>query len=187
MQENQNTQVETAAEVAADQTTHARGQTPSVVHMDEAGVQDIEFREVPAAVPELALVLGGLVDVLTKAGHPEPEAWMGSLENPSEGKQTDTKAGIFLANRALRLLITERRDIPEADRSGALLSIVDATDVPAWLNVLKPLVVPVIVKYNVGKPGLVKADETAVSTEQQEAQQVLSPEENQAQEAGKAE
>ncbi len=149
-------------------------------------VQDIAFREVPvdpkpAKTHELALVIGGLVEELKKAGHPDPEMWISSLENPSEGSQTDAKAGIFLVNRAIRLLITERRDIPEADRSGSLLTIVDATDIPSWINMLKQLVVPVMVKYNVGVPGLVKADENAQSAAQQEAAMVLSSEENAAQ------
>lgn len=178
-----------AAINAPDQPEYARGERPEVQILDEAAVQasaeepaveDVAFREVNSTPGPLALTLGSLIEELTKAGHPEPERWLETLENPPKSKEVDVKGAIYLTNRALRVLITERRDIPEADRSGALLSIVDAHEVQPWLDTLKPLTIPVLAKYNVGTPGLVKESPEVVAA-REAAVQTLSPEENAAQ------
>ena len=127
---------------------------------------------------EIAKVLGTLINKLTEAGHTAPEEWLGSFENPPLGSMTDTKASIYLVNRALRLLITERRDIPEADRYAALFSLLDVIEIDPWIEALSKVVIPVMVKYTVGKAGLVKVDENAPTEKEVAQAAILSPEEN---------
>lgn len=176
-------QQQVAAEVA-------QYQEPSAADLDEdcqAPQQECEVDDGNNPPPtEIALVLGTLINKLTAAGHTAPEDWLGSFENPPLGSKTDTKAAIYLVNRALRLLITERRDIPEADRYGALYALVDSTELDPWIQALEAVTIPVLVKYTVGKAGLVKVDENA-PTEKEVAQSViLSPEENAASQAAEA-
>lgn len=153
----------------------------------EQNTQPAEAENTQEAPPsEIALVLGTLINKLTAAGHKAPEEWLGSFENPPLGSHTDTKAAIYLVNRALRLLITERRDIPEADRYGALFSLVDSTELTPWIEALSKVTIPVMVQYNVGIAGLVKVDENAPTEKEVAQATILSPEENAAAQAADA-
>ena len=126
-----------------------------------------------SAIYPLTQVINALNAALTAENHQDPTAWLSSLENPANARTLSVDASIYLVNRALRLLIAERRDIPVEDRNGALLSIVDANDTGAWIKAMQAITIKVLVKYNIGSGGFVAADELA---KEREASEITAPE-----------
>ena len=91
---------------------------------------------------------------LIDAEHFDPNAFLTTIENGIFSPGIEEAQCIFLINRALRLLIIERRDVPEVDRNAALMGIVDCKDVAAWLPPLVAATIPTLVKYKIGNPGI---------------------------------
>lgn len=162
--------VDSMAEAVDASQPEAGGETPPAAPGIELNVtQTVDVTKLP-----ITQAMGRLIDLLTAANHPEPEAWTLTMENPANVVTLDVHQTIFLVNRALRLLLTERRDIPVDERTQALLGIVNSDNIDRWLETLEKATVPVMVKYNVGKPGFIKADELA---REREAQGITAPEE----------
>lgn len=95
-----------------------------------------------------------LQQALIDAEHFDANAFLTSIENGIFSPGIEEAQCIFLINRALRLLIIERRDVPEVDRNAALMGIVDCKDVAAWLPPLVAATIPTLVKYKIGNPGI---------------------------------
>lgn len=142
---------------------------PAAPGIELSVTQKVDVTQLP-----ITQAMGRLIDLLTAANHPEPEAWTLTMENPANVIALDVHQTIFLVNRALRLLLTERRDIPVDERTQALLGIVNIDNIDRWLQTLEKATVPVMVKYNVGKPGFIKADELA---RERESEGITAPEE----------
>lgn len=136
-------------------------------------VTDAPAEESETTVYPITKVFLALSEELAAAGHKNPEAWISSIENPAQAATVTTGNAIYLVNRALRLLIGERRDIPVGDRNAALLGIIDSAYTEEWIKSLKIMTIAVMVNFDVGAPGFVAADEFA---KEREASEIVAPE-----------
>lgn len=138
---------EAAAEVPAEETN---GQTMADEPNPTVGQEPEELPYDPIAKE----VVSKLQAALAEAGHPDVDGFLSSIDNAIFTPGIDEGQCIFLINRALRLLVIERRDIPEADRNAALVGVVDTKFADEWLKPLKAVTIPVMVANNIGAPGL---------------------------------
>lgn len=156
-----------------------RGQTAAVQHMDEAAQQPDIGRglvkpviyapdengnlveataEEPAEEkpfdPIAAAVINTLQEAMKRAEIEDTDSWLATLENGIFTPGITEPHCIFLVNRALRLLILERRDADEADRNVALTGLVDGKAIMFWLPAIEKVVLPFFKQYGVGVPGI---------------------------------
>lgn len=148
-------------EAAVPENEQARGQTAAVVHYDESAHQPAQEVQEAADAQEqtpydpIALAtVRTLQQALIDGKHPNPDGFLTSIDNAIFTPGIDEAQCIFLVNRALRLLIIERRDVPEQDRNAALMGVIDTKDLAAWLPPLVATTIPVLAAHNIGEPGL---------------------------------
>lgn len=155
-QENTSTEVQ---QPAAEQPDVGRGlKTPVVYEPDENGVlveaSPVQAAEEPPIDKVASDVIVVLQEAMSAAGLEDNHSWLSTLENGIFSPGIQEQHCIFLINRCLRLLILERRDIPEADRNVALAGIVDVVGVQFWLPAIEKVVLPIFKQYGVGVPGM---------------------------------
>lgn len=85
-----------------------------------------------------------VTDLLQKAGHPNPNAWLAFL-TPDALTSTDLTVQRFLVNRAWRVMLAK---VTEEDTMDIRFCLVDDGKISDWARLFENNLLPCIMKYN---------------------------------------